>query len=228
MRTEWYNGRMYYFASRQAAGDLIADQLESKYTGMDCAIVALGDGAVMVGSSIAKRLHGVLNMLLTSPIQLPREQDVLAVIDNFGGMTYNDMYAPSELEELKTEFFNYIEQQKLEKLFEMNRLLGKGGVIAPQLLNGKVVIVVSDGLANGFSMMAASQFLKPVRVRRLIMVSPFAKVNAIDLMHVMADEMICLNVLDDIISINHYYDDNTMPPHEKIVQIVENIVEKWQ
>ena len=105
MRTEWYNGRMYYFASRQAAGDLIADQLESKYTGMDCAIVALGDGAVMVGSSIAKRLHGVLNMLLTSPIQLPREQDVLAVIDNFGGMTYNDMYAPSELEELKTEFF---------------------------------------------------------------------------------------------------------------------------
>lgn len=218
---------MYYFASRQAAGDLIADQLEAKYRYEDCAVVALGEGAVMVGAQIAKRLHCVITMLLTSPIQLPRENDVLAMIDNFGGITYNDMYTASELEELKNENYNYIEQQKLEKIFEMNKLLGDGGVINTRLLQDRVIIVVSDGLTSGFSMHAAAQFLRPVRVKRLVMTTPFATVNAVDIMHVIADEMVCLNVVDNVISIDHYYDNNTMPPREKIIQTIEDIIVHW-
>jgi predicted phosphoribosyltransferase len=90
---------------------LIADQLEKQYRYQDCAVVALSDGAVVVGAEIAKRLHCVINMLLSSAIQLPREIDVLASIDNFGGVTYNDKFSPGELEEIKSEYFNYIEQQ---------------------------------------------------------------------------------------------------------------------
>jgi predicted phosphoribosyltransferase len=79
----------------------------------------------VVGAEIAKRLHCVINMLLSSAIQLPRELEVLASIDNFGGVTFNPVYSPGELEEVKAEYFSYIEQQKLQKLFEMNELLGR-------------------------------------------------------------------------------------------------------
>ena len=211
-----------------AAGELIADQLEPKYRYDDCAVVALSDGAVVVGAAIAERLHCVLNMLLTDAIRLPQEVDVLASIDNFGGVTYSTMYSPGELEEMRAEFFNYIEQQKLQKLFEMNRLLGEGGVLSTDLLRNRVVIVVSDGLTNGFSMHAAHEFLKPVKLKRLIMVAPFASVSAVDQMHMLADEIVCLNVIDNIISIEHYYDDNTLPPHEEIIRILEDIVLHWK
>lgn len=91
---------MFYFPSRVAAGELIADKLEDKYRYEDCAVLALGDGAVLVGTAIARRLHCVINMLLLSPIQLPRETDVIATINNFGGVTFNDKFSPGELEEL--------------------------------------------------------------------------------------------------------------------------------
>ena len=219
---------MHYFPSRQVAGDLIADVLEPKYRYEDCAVLALGDGAVVVGAEIAKRLHCVMNMLLCSAIQLPREYDTLATINNFGGVTFNDLYSPGELEEIQGEYFNYLEQQKLEKLFEMNKLLGDGGVLSPGQLRNRNVIVVSDGLNNGMSMHAAAEFLKPIKIKKLIMVSPFASVSAVDQMHILADEIVCLNVLEDIISIDHYYEENALPKHEEIIRILEGIVLNWK
>ncbi|MBP7857941.1 MAG: phosphoribosyltransferase family protein [Candidatus Saccharimonadales bacterium] len=219
---------MYYFPSRTAAGDLIADQLEAQYRYEDCAVLALGDGSVVVGAEIAKRLHCVINMLLSSAIQLPRELDVLATIDNFGGVTFNTAYSPSELEEIKAEYFSYIEQQKLQKLFEMNELLGAGGVLRADLLRNRTVIVVSDGLNNGFSMRAAADFLKPIKIKKLVMVAPFASVSAVDQMHMLADEIVCLNVIENIISIDHYYDNSALPEHEEIIRILEDIILHWK
>lgn len=219
---------MNYYPSRIAAGDLIADTLEPKYRYEDCAVLALGDGAVVVGAAIARRLHCVINLLVLAAIQLPRELDALASINNFGGITYNDKYSPGELEELRSEYFNYIEQQKLQQLFKMNELVGQGGVLDPDLLRDHTVIVVSDGLSNGFSMRAAAEFLKPIKINRLVMVSPFASVAAVDQMHVLADEIVCPNVIDDIISIDHYYEDCTLPPHDAVIRILEDIILHWK
>lgn len=219
---------MYYFASRQAAGELIAKELLPKYRFEDCAVVALGDGAVLVGAQIAKRLHCVLTMLLTSSIRLPGEYDTLAEISQRGDVTYNDMYTAGELEELKAEYFNYIEEQKLEHVFEMNRLLGAGGLISNDLMRNRNVIVVSDGLNNGLSLAVAADFLKPIRVKRLIAVTPFATVKAVDQMHILADEIVCLNVLEELISVDHYYDDNTMPSHDTVLKTIEDIILHWQ
>jgi putative phosphoribosyl transferase len=219
---------MHYFPSRQVAGSLLADELEAKYRYEDCAVVALSDGGVVVGAQIAARLHCVLTMLLTTSIKLQGETDTLAQINHLGGLTYNDMYSAGELEDIKGENFSYIEQEKMAKLFEMNRLLGQGGIISADLLRGHNVIVVSDGLTNGLSLRAAAEYLKPIKIDRMIAVTPFASVQAVDQMHILADELICLNVLEDVISVDHYYEDNTLPPHEKIVQIIEDIILHWK
>ncbi|TAH34173.1 hypothetical protein EYC59_03400 [Candidatus Saccharibacteria bacterium] len=219
---------MYYFPSRQAAGDLLAKELAPKYRYEDTAIVALGDGAVVVAAQIAMRLHCVLTMLLTSSIRLPNELDVLAEINQRGEMTYNSMFSAGELEELKSEYFQYIEQQRLQQLFSMNRLLGAGGIITNELIRNRNIIVVSDGLNNGLSLDAAADYLKMVHIKRLIVAVPFATVKAVDRMHVLADEIVCYNVLEDLISINHYYDDNTMPSHEAIIKIIEDIILHWR
>ena len=218
---------MQYFPSRKAAGDLLADQL-AKYRYEDCAVIALNDGAVLVGAEIAVRLHCPLNLLLTDSIRLQGELDDLAAIDHTGDVTYTDINSAGDLEDLRSENFNSIEQQKTQKLFEMDRLLGEGGVIDPRLLRGRHIIVVSDGLATGLSMRAAAEYLKPIRIEKLIMVTPFASVRAVDQMHVMADEIICLNVLENMISVDHYYNDNAMPPHDRIIRIIEDIILHWK
>lgn len=207
---------------------MLADELEVKYRYEDCAVIALSDGAVVVGAQIAMRLHCVLTMLLTAQLHLQGEPEALAVMDHTGGVTYNSIYSEGELENIHAENMNYIEQEKMAKKFEMNRLLGQGGIIKPELLRGRHVIVVSDGLTNGLSMQAAADYLKPIKLEKLIMVTPFASVQAVDVMHILADELICFNVLADMLPVDHYYEDNTMPPHEKIVQIIEDIILHWK
>jgi predicted phosphoribosyltransferase len=111
---------------------------------------------------------------------------------------------------------------------DMNRLLGKGGLIKRDLLRDKNVILVSDGLASGFSLDIAAEFLKPIRIKRLIVATPFASVPAVDRMHILADEIDCLNVIEDYISTDHYYEIQDVPDHDKVVRIIEQIVGSWR
>jgi putative phosphoribosyl transferase len=217
-----------YFKSRSEAGKKIAEQLVPKYRYENCAVVALSDGAVLVAAQLAAQLHCVMMMLLTEQIKLPGENDALASIDQSGIFTYNGMYSAGQLEEFNTEYRQYIEQAKLQKLHDMNRLLGGGGIIEPSLLRYHNVILVSDGLSSGASLDAAAAYLKPYKLEKLIVVTPLASVQAVDRMHLFADDIVCLSVVENFMGIDHYYEDNTMPPHEQIVTTIKNIVMQWQ
>jgi putative phosphoribosyl transferase len=217
-----------YFKSRAQAGKLLGEQLVKKYHGKECAVVALSDGAVMVGAQIAAPLRCVMTLLLTEAINLPREDVAIAGMSQSGALSYNDYYSPGEIEEFVAEYHNLIEQQKIDKLQNINKLLGKGGLIKRSLLHDRNIILVSDGLASGFSLDIAIEFLKPIRTKKIIIATPFASVAAVDRMHILTDEIDCLSVIPDYISTDHYYETQDIPDHDKIVRIIEELVGKWQ
>jgi putative phosphoribosyl transferase len=216
-----------YFASRLQAGRMLAAQLVPKYRYENCAVVALNDGGVMVGAQIAMQLHCVLNMLLSSEIMLPREPQAVGTITSEGNFSYNPDYSDGEIDELQSEFRGFIEQEKLTKLHQMNELLGSGGLVRKDLLRGHNVILVSDGFKGAHLLDAAAEFLKPIKIERLIVAAPMADVPAIDRIHVMADEIDCLSVLDGSFEVDHYYDKQDIPDHETVVKTLETIILKW-
>jgi putative phosphoribosyl transferase len=217
-----------YFKSRVEAGQKLAEQISKKHQDEDCAVVCLSDGGVMVGAQIAMELHSVLTMLLTEAIQLPREDAAIAGVSADGSFTYNGYYSPGQIEEFVSEYRNYIEQEKAEKMHEMHQLLGKGGLIKKSLLRDHTIILVSDGLSSGFSLDIAMEFLKPIAIRRLIIATPLASVPAVDRMHVLADEIYCLSVVPDYISTDHYYEIQDVPAHELVIKTIEQIVGRWK
>lgn len=215
-----------YYKDRHQAGKLLADKLQ-KYRYENTAVVALSDGGVIIGAEIAKALHCVLTMLLTEEIKLPGEHNPVAVVNQDGGFTYNNMFSTGQLEGFTSDYRTYIEQEKLQKLHSINKLLGDGGLIRKDLLYGRNIILVSDGLQNGLSLDAAADFLKPIKIDRLIVATPLANVQAVDRMHLMADEIVCLNVAENMMDIGHYYEDSSLPSHEQIVKTIETIVLNW-
>lgn len=217
-----------YFASRLQAGRMLANQLVKKYRYENCAVMALGDGGVMVGAQIAAQLHCVLTMLITEEITLPREPDALAGITSSGSMAYNKRYSQGEIDELLGEYYGVVEQEKLTKMHDMNRLLGSGGTIDKRLLEGRNIIVVTDGLKTGFPVDLAAEFLKPVAIERLVVATPFASVQAVDRMHVLADDLYCLNVIEDYFDTAHYYDKQDIPDHQTVIKILKEIILKWK
>jgi putative phosphoribosyl transferase len=217
-----------YFKSRVEAGQKLAEQIVKKYAGKPCAVVALSDGGVIVGAQIAMGLHCVLTMLLSDAIELPREPEAIAGISQDGSFTYNNAYSPGEIEELVSEYRGLIEQEKMEKIHAMQRLQGRGGLIHRDLLREHIVILVADGLPNGFSLDIAIEYLKPIHTERLIVATPLASVKAVDRMHILADEIFCLSVVEDYLNTDHYYDVQDVPSHEKVVKSIEEIVGHWK
>ncbi|MBC7868954.1 hypothetical protein H7X69_02125 [Candidatus Saccharibacteria bacterium] len=217
-----------YFESREQAGQLLAVQLVEQYRYENCAVVALSDGAVLVGEQIAAALHCVLMMLLTEDIQIPGESLSFGAVSQNGGFTYNGMFSTGEIEEYAGEFHGYLDEQKREAFQRMNRLLGDGGIIDNDLLRNHVVILVSDGLDNGASLDVAVDFIKPICIKRLVVATPIASVQAVDRLHILADELHILDVKDNFMGTDHYYNQNIIPSHEETIAKINQIVLNWR
>ncbi len=177
-----------YFESRGQAGQLLAGQLLEQYRYENCVVVALSDGAVLVGEQIAEALHCILTLLLVEDIQVPGENVSFGGVSQNGGFTYNGMFSAGEIEEYAGEFHGYLEEQKREAFQRINRLLGDGGIIDDAMLRDHVVILVADGLDNGASLDVAVDFLKPIRIAKLVVATPVATIPAVDKLHMLADE----------------------------------------
>lgn len=217
-----------YFESRAQAGALLAAQLVEKYRYENCAVIALSDGAVLVGEEIASALHCILTMLLIEDIEVPGESVSFGGVSQSGGFTYNGMFSAGEVEEYTSEFHGYLDEQKREAFQRINRLLGDGGLIDRDMLLDRTIILVADGIDNGAAIDVAMDFLKPIRTQRVIVATPVATVPAVDKLHMSADEIHILDVKENFMGVNHYYEDNTVPSHEDTIAKINQIVLNWR
>jgi putative phosphoribosyl transferase len=217
-----------YFENRAQAGQLLAEQLDEQYRYENCAIVALSDGGVIVGEQIAAHLHCILTMLVTEGIEVPGESLSFGAVSQAGNFTYNSMFSSGEIDEYTSEFHGYLDDQKRQAFSRINRLIGDGGLIDRDMLRDRVVILVSDGFSDGAITSVALDFLKPIRIQKLVVVAPVATIPAVDQLHVAADEIHILDVKENFMGTDHYYEDNTVPSHEETVAKINQIVLNWR
>lgn len=217
-----------YFESRGQAGYYLATKLVDQYRYENCAVVALSDGSVLVGEQIAAQLHCVITLLLTEEIDIPGEGMSFGAVSQNGNFTYNSEFSSGEIHEYTSEFHGYLSEQKRQAFQKINRLLGDGGTIDNHLLQERVVILVSDGLDGGATLDVALDFLKPIRIQKLVVATPVAAIAAVDKVHIQADEVHILDVKENFLGTNHYYDNNDIPSHEETIQRISEIITKWR
>ena len=218
-----------YFESRSQAGAILADQVLEKYRYENCAVVAIGEGGVLIGEQIAVKLHCVLMMLLSEGIEIPGESLSIGAMSQSGQFTYNSQFSDGEINEYTSEFHGYLEEKKREAHQKMNRLLGDGGIIDKDMLKDRVVILASDGFGDDLSVLdVALSFLKSVRIEKLVIAVPFCGVAAVDKLHMTVDEMHILDVKENFMGFNHYYEDNTLPSKEETIAKINQVILNWK
>ena len=217
-----------YFESRGQAGRLLAKRLYERYRYENCAVLALSDGGVIVAEQVASALHCVIMMLVSEDIPVPGESVDFGAVSQSGQFTYNTSFSAGEVDAYTSEFHGYLSEQKREAFQKINRLLGDGGTIDTDLLHDRVVILVSDGFDDTTSLDVALDFLKPIRIDRLVVAAPVASIEAVDKIHVQADEIHILDVKENFFETNHYYDNNTLPDRQDTVKRISEIITKWQ
>lgn len=216
-----------YFQSRAEAGLKLATEL-SAYRYEDTVVVALNSGAVQVGMQIASVLHATLTLMLSEKIDIPGENVSVGVLDQSGKFVYNSMFSDGQIDEYYSEFHGFIEDQKRVKMSQMNRLLGSGGIVDEAMLREQNVILLSDALDGSYSLDAAEEFIKPLKIKRLVVATPIASVSAVDRAHLLADELHVLAVTDNFLDVDHYYEVNDVPDFEEVVKMLNDFVLSWR
>jgi len=217
-----------YFENREQAGKILADELAKQYRYEDCAVVALSDGGVVVGEQIAKSLHCILNMLIVEDIEVPGEGISLGSITQVGEFTSSSSLSDGEVDYYSSEYHGFLEEQKREAFQRINRLIGDGGVIDASFLRDRVIILASDCMDSSSSLDAAVQFLKPIRIKKLIIATPIATIQVVDKLHVAADELHILDVKTNFMGADHYYDQNDVPSREESISKINQIILNWR
>ena len=186
-----FRDRVFVFRDRFEAGKLLADKLRDYAGDKSVIILAVPAGGVPVGYSAAKELAVSMDVLVVRKIQIPWNTEA-----GFGAITWDgkivlndDLVTQLELteDEIKTSILNTKEnlQARLRKF--------RGDKPMPDLAD-KVVILVDDGLASGFTMLAAARSVREKKPKKIIVAEPTASLGAIKLLLPEVDEIVCLNI----------------------------------
>ena len=180
----------YVFRNRVHAGELLASKLKP-YVGKDSIVLAIPSGGVPIGSTIAKKLGLQMDLIIVRKLPIPYNTEA-----GFGSMSWNGEVKLNEklVEQLQLsdpEIDSIIRDVKseLDKRMEIFR----GNRPFPEL-KGKTAIIVDDGLASGYTLLAAICSVKRLSPARIIVAVPTASKNAVDLLAPYVDEIFCLNI----------------------------------
>ena len=215
-----------YFQDRATAGKLLAERL-TMYVDQNAVVIALSESSAVVAAQVALKIHASMALYMIKNINLPNEVEAAAALSSMGIFQFNSLFSAGQIEEMASEYRTYFDEQRIQKNHEMNLLLGDRGSIKKELLRHHVVIVVADGLASGFTLSMVGAFLRTVAIKRFVIATPVASVEAIDRMHLVADEMHCLSVPDNFMGVDHYYDVNGTTTIEDALKIFRNISLTW-
>ncbi len=217
-----------YFENRHQAGVLLAKELFEKYRYEDCAIIALNLGGVLVAEPISHQLHTVLTMLVTEEIEVPGEGLVYGSVSQTGNFSHNDNLSRFEINEYNNEFHGYFEEKKRISFQKINRLIGDNGLIKPEVIRDRNLFLVSDGFDQSFNLAPIIDYLKPIRIKKLIAISPVASAQALNKLHVGVDEIHILDIKSNYFSTDHYYNDNNIPDKKIIFDKISQNILNWQ
>lgn len=218
------------FQNREEAAERLADAL-SKYKGKNPLILAIPRGAMPMAKIIAEHLGGEVDVVLVHKLGAPGQPELAIGALDEGGYVYLHPYA----KELQISQ-DYLEREKniqLEILKERRQnYTPHRSARNPE---GRIVIIVDDGIATGSTMMAALHAVREKKPEKLIAAVGVAPPETAEKLKNFADEVICLETPESFYAVGQFFEDFSQVSDEEVLQILseetENIgpsKKEWQ
>jgi predicted phosphoribosyltransferase len=190
------------FEDRREAGRALAVRLRP-YAGRDDVVVlALPRGGVPVAFPVAEALDAPLDLFLVRKLGTPGHRELaMGAIASGGIRVLNDEVVkwygipPEAIDAVARE-----EERELGRR-EIAYREGRDGVP----LEGRVVILIDDGLATGSTMMAAVKAVRQRAPGRVIVAVPVGARETCGALAAVADEVVCLRMPEPFSAVGQWY-----------------------
>ncbi len=211
-------GNRAMFRNREDGGRQLARRLE-KYKGRSGTLVlALPRGGVVTGFEVARFLNAPFDVLIVRKIGFPGQPELaIGAVSETGTVVLNqDIFSMCNIPEayIRTEVSR--EEKVIAHRIERYRGGKKLGG-----LEGKIIILVDDGVATGATMKAAIATLQKEKIEKLVVAVPVAPPATAEELKRMVDEFICLSVPPFFTAVGSFYDDFSQVTDEEVVDIMQ-------
>ncbi|HET8548231.1 MAG TPA: phosphoribosyltransferase [Bryobacteraceae bacterium] len=192
------------FTDRTDAGRQLARKLAHLRGHPAVVVLALPRGGVPVAFEVAESLEAPLDVFLVRKLGMPGHEELaLGAIASGGVRVLNqDVVYMSGIDEQGLDAIAEREQAELERRERAYRA-GRG----PVEIEGRIVILVDDGLATGATMLAAARAIRRLRPQRLIVAVPVAAPEACNYFQREVDEIVCAETPQPFRAVGLWYED---------------------
>lgn len=206
------------FTDRRDAGHQLAEAVR-RFATQHPVVLGLPRGGVPVAYEVADELKAPLDVVFVRKIGAPghAELGLGAVVDG----AEPQVVLNAEVVELVNPSDDYVRQEVERQLAEIDRrrklYLGDR---APVSVQGRVVLVVDDGIATGGTVRAALQGLQAAGARRLVLAAPVGPPDVVRSLRGAADEVVCLVTPEPFIAVGLWYRDFTQTTDDEVVELL--------
>lgn len=205
------------FKDRREAGRELARRL-APYAPLEPLVVGLPRGGVPVAAEVAKHLGAGLDIIVVRKIGCPWQPELgIGAIAEGGVRILNDALVhelgiqPNELERVTV-------REEAELARRIRRYRSDRAAVA---LAGRVVILVDDGLATGYTARAAIEAMRRGGARRVILAVPVAPADSVAEMRDVADEVVAVDSPPLFFAIGDFYEDFGQTSDAEVVALLE-------
>jgi len=206
------------FKDRKDAGRILADKL-SKYTNPPNAVVlALPRGGVPVAYEVAQELGLPLDVLIVRKLGVPNHEELAMGAIASGGIRFLNRSVIESLRILP-ETLEAVEQREALELMRRESIYR--GNRSPIQVEGRIVILIDDGIATGSTMRVAIQLLRAQHVQKIIVATPAAPPLAKWEIEPLVDEFIAVVLPPDFYGVGQFYEDFAQMDDDTIYELVQ-------
>ncbi len=208
------------FRDREDAGRRLAGELQA-YVGLRPLVLAIPRGGVPVGFRLAEGLGADFDILITRKIPIPWEPEAgFGAVGPDGEFVLSDSLidglglSTKEIQTLAQTTFD--EVRRREAILRRNR--------PRPSVRDRHVILVDDGLATGYTMSAALEWVRRGAPKELVVAVPCSSSSAIEVVSGLADTVVAMEVSHEpFFAVASFYERWTDLTDEEILPYLKDL-----
>lgn len=207
------------FLDRADAGKKLADSLY-KFKDEDVIVLAVPRGGLEIAYDTIKRFGLKWDLIIPRKIGAPQNKEfAIGAVSVDGSYFLNHdfvkMYGISQ---------EYIEKEVSEQIDEIKRRMKdyRGKDTFPEVKD-KTVIIMDDGIATGYTILAVIKAVKKQGAKKIILAIPVGPRETIEEFKEIVDEVICLHIPEEFYAVGLYYVDFKQVTEEEVFKIMKEL-----
>jgi putative phosphoribosyl transferase len=208
------------FDDRRTAGEELAGALRAQPLPAGTVVLGIPRGGLVVAAPLARALAVPLIPVLVQKLGVPWQPEAAyGALDADGhAVTDTAFVAEAFVGTQQAEAVSGAVRRELERR--------RQAYPAPPLCDwvpGRCAVLVDDGLATGYTMLAAVRYVRRRAPARLIVAAPCASASAVALLAPEADAVVTLLTSVDFDSVGEHYGDFAQTSDEEVLALLREI-----